>query len=286
MSRTLSIFLSVFVAVIAAVIIVILRAPQEEIQQAAVTRAAIAEPAAVEPNDIIGTRVQDEPAAPAAPASPINLSPTADSLESLPPSPPDPVNETLVYRDKKARLLTEGYGVMKPIALDDLANNPQKASVVEALATGTHPERVSVMGKRKPFDANAWKHDPAYRRSFLAVAEPGRYLDGLQPGPNVPVIRRASPRFVETTQDIPVTLSVEAVDGAPTTFTTASAGSFENGLSTITVEADAGGVASVQYLAGPGVAAGVTVFAGSPMTSGLVRYALDVSVPEKTATTP
>ncbi len=61
--------------------------------------------------------------------------------------------------------------------------NPQVKSVVEALKTGKHPERVSSLITPKPFDQAAYLADS---NAYLNVVEPGRIWQVAQPGKGVP----------------------------------------------------------------------------------------------------
>lgn len=154
--------------------------------------------------------------------------------------------------------------------------NPNVRSVAEALDTGEHPERLSVLISPKPFDEAAYLADP---QAYLDVVEPGRVWQVAQPGPDVARIRSLTPRLSRIEQGQTVTLRVEAIPGAPVTFTSFDLGAFENQLTSVTVRADAEGIARANFTGTPGTYNDVNIMAGSPMTSGQVRFIVNVEPP-------
>lgn len=167
------------------------------------------------------------------------------------------------------------YGTTPPIPKD--ANEYVK-SVVEALETGTHPERVSSLITPAPFDPVAYQADP---QKYITTVEPGRVWQSAQPGPGVPRLLSQSPRYVEVEQGLPVTLKVKAAPGAPVTFTSFDLGAFENLLTSMTVQADGEGNAQVRFTGTPGTINNVNILAASPVTSGQLRYVVNVTQPRK-----
>jgi hypothetical protein len=152
--------------------------------------------------------------------------------------------------------------------------NPQTASVVEALKDHTHPERLSTLIQPPPFDAEAFRRDPA---AYINVVQPGRVFQTAQPGPQTPVLHPLTPTQVSITQDGQAILRVISQPLSPVSFTTFDLGRFGNSLTAQTVIADATGVASVTFSAGPGTIDAVHVLAGSPVASGQVAFDIQVA---------
>ena len=178
-----------------------------------------------------------------------------------------------------------GYGRTPAVAPDANAN---VKSVVEAIQTKSHPERLSALIAPAKFDKAAYEADPA---AYLAVSEPGRVYQTAQPGKGVPVLRPASPQFVAMTQGETIELTVKGIpavgnnagndasggtSGGPVTFTSADLGRFENELTSITVAADASGVAKVHFTAPPGTINTVRILCGSPLATGQVEFVVQV----------
>ena len=149
--------------------------------------------------------------------------------------------------------------------------NPQTRSVMEALKSGKHPERLSVLiPPKEPFDKAKFEADP---EKYLSVIEPGRCFVCSQPGPNVPALKAASDLFVQTTLGATVKLKAQGAPLAPVTFTAMDLGAFEESkLSSVTVRADKDGVATATFVATPGAMNDVNILCGSPLASGQVRY--------------
>ena len=154
--------------------------------------------------------------------------------------------------------------------------NEYVKSVVEALETGTHPERVSSLITPAPFDPVAYQADP---KKYITTVEPGRVWQSAQPGPGVPRLEARSARFVEIEQGESVTFKVHAAPGAPVTFTSFDLGEFENRLTSMTVQADGEGNAQVRFTGTPGTINNVNILAASPVTSGQLRYVVNVTRP-------
>ena len=170
------------------------------------------------------------------------------------------------------------YGSTPSVALDA---NPNVKSVVEAITQKNHPERLSILATRKPFDAKAYAADPV---AYTSVVAPGRVFDTAQPGVGIPRLRTASPIYREIAQGDTTVLKVQAPPKSPVTFTSLDLGQFENQLSSITVQADAKGFATATFLASPGVVENIHILAGSPVASGQARFTIYVQWPQGTAT--
>jgi hypothetical protein len=170
-----------------------------------------------------------------------------------------------------------------PIAFDPGVNppldpdaNPQVRSVIEALKTGEHPERLSAMLMPNPFDPAAFTADP---QAYLNIAEPGRVFQTAQPGPGVRVLLRASPAYSRVKQGESTKLRVLAQPKAPVTFTSFDLGKFGNGLVTHTVQANEKGLAEVEFFGTPGTYSDVNILAGSPILTEQVKFVVFVEVP-------
>ena len=165
------------------------------------------------------------------------------------------------------------YGTIEPVPAD---TNPNTRSVAEALRTGENPERLSALVPPTPFDPEAYEADP---RAYLDVVEPGRVWQSLDPGPDVPRLRRATPPISEIVQGESVALRANAPPGTPVTFTSFDLGAFQNRLTSITVAADEEGVATATFTGTSGTLFDVNVLAASPAASGQLRFTVTVNPP-------
>lgn len=164
------------------------------------------------------------------------------------------------------------YGALPPIKADA---NPQVEAVVEAIQQKRHPERLSAMASPPPFDAKAYRSDPA---AYLSVVELGRVFQTAQPGPGVPRLQAVSPNLQMVKQGESVKLKVIAPPGSPVSFTSFDCGEFDNRLTAITVTADEEGVAEARFTTTPGTIEDIHILAGSPQASGQVRFVVNVAL--------
>jgi len=158
--------------------------------------------------------------------------------------------------------------------------NPMTRSVAQALETGHHPERLSVLADPAPFDNDAYQRNP---QAYLNVVEPGRVWQSAQPGPDVPRLSAQSATGYSVEQGETVSLKVQAIALAPVTFTSFDLGEFQNQLTSITVAADGEGVAVARFTGSAGTVGEVNILAASPMTSGQVRFHVEVIEPTSTS---
>jgi hypothetical protein len=165
------------------------------------------------------------------------------------------------------------YGMTQPVRGD---LNPQTKSVVEAVQTKSHPERLSPLIPPKPFDPVAYKQNP---KAYLDVVEPGRVFQTAKPGKDVPSIVAISPPYQEVVQGKSVKLRAKAVAGMPCTFTSFDLGHFHNQLTSVTVAANEQGVAEADFYGAPGTINEVKILASSPITSGQIRFIVNVKKP-------
>ncbi|MEM6259382.1 MAG: hypothetical protein AAGI37_13945 [Planctomycetota bacterium] len=176
--------------------------------------------------------------------------------------------------DEAARGLDDVYGATPPLDLS--RPNPQMLSAVEAVRRGSHPERLSTVVPPRPYDAERFVADEAYRRDYMGTAEPGRVFATAQPGPGVQQLRRRAARYQEIVQGETVELAVWSEPGSPVTFNSFDLGRFENQLTVVTVLADDAGVARASFTAPPGTLNLCEILAGSPATTGQVHFTVRV----------
>ena len=159
--------------------------------------------------------------------------------------------------------------------------NPNIESIVEAVKTGKHPERLSPLAKPTPFDPEAFTADPD---AYLKVVEPGRVFQTAQPGPNVPVLIQDSPRIHRLVEGESARLRVRAAPKSPVSFTSFGGGQFQNQTNAITVRANDRGIGEVKFFASPGAVGNIEILAGSPTSTGQIRFLMRVELPaEETA---
>lgn len=206
-------------------------------------------------------------------AAPGSESPSAKGVTSARPSTVPATSSALGGEASDA--LFANYGRTSPVPPDA---NPAVASVAEAVRTGSHPERLSVLVEPEPFDAAAYRADP---RAYLDVAEPARAFQAAQPAEGVPVLAALTPALRTAVQGEAVTLRVRSVPNMPVTFTSFDLGQFENRLTTVTVEADAEGVAEASFTGTPGTIGDANILAASPAATGTVKFIVHVRMPPK-----
>ena len=154
--------------------------------------------------------------------------------------------------------------------------NQQAASVAEALATKSHPERLTPAILPAPFDPAKYEADP---ETYVNTIEPGRVFQSAQPGEGVFPLRTLTPRLLTIEQGQSVPLRVRATPGAPVTFTSFDLGQFENQLTSITVRADDKGIATARFVGSPGTINDVNILVASPVNSGQAKFAVNVELP-------
>jgi hypothetical protein len=165
-----------------------------------------------------------------------------------------------------------GFGRVQPVNGNSSA---QAASVLEALKTRSHPERLSLMHPpQKTFDKAAFDANP---EAYLNVVEPGRVFQTEQPGKEVTALTVVGSAYKRVIQGDTVVLTVKGVPLAPVTFTSTDMGAFaENKLNSVSVRADDKGVAKVTFVAASGALNDVNIMAGSPLASGQALFKVDI----------
>lgn len=166
-------------------------------------------------------------------------------------------------------------------ALSELAQANQQ-SVVEAVRSGKHPERLSLAIDPAPFDPAAYARDS---QAYLAVVEPARVYQTAPAGPDAVALRAAVDHTIRIPAHGSTPLTVIGVPGAPVSWTVLDGGQFANGLASITVQADAEGKATTTYTATPGTVDEVQILVGSPMTVGTLTLVVHVADPAATVST-
>ncbi|QDV42556.1 hypothetical protein Enr13x_24040 [Stieleria neptunia] len=169
-------------------------------------------------------------------------------------------------RPNRAELSERPQGLQKSM-------NPNVASVIEAIETGLHPERLTPNILPAPFDEDAYMRNP---QAYLDIAEPGRVYQSAQPGLNVKSVGPVGRNRHTIKQLESVRLKVKAAPNYPVTFTSFDLGAFENKLPTITVAAGEDGIASAEFTGTEGTVNDVTILAASPMASGRVHFVVTI----------
>lgn len=157
--------------------------------------------------------------------------------------------------------------------------NPQVKQLFEELSkevSERNPAAVSSLFSEK-FDAKAFEKD---KQKWLSQIRPSRAFQSAQPGPEVEPIQSTTAGFQRIVQGEKVAFEVKAQPGAPVTFYTPQVGTFTNELSTHSVEANENGIARTTYTATAGANGLIDVVAASPLNSGLLRYKIQVSLPQ------
>lgn len=151
---------------------------------------------------------------------------------------------------------------------EDLSSLGRKnqQSVAEAIRLGK-PERVSSLVAARPFDVEAFEHNP---EGYLAVVEPARCFQTAQPGaPDAVYLKAISDPILEVQPGKSAPLMVRGVPNMPVTFTAFGAGTFhENDLASVTVRADAHGFAMVHAVPPQPGRGDMRVQVGSPVAVG------------------
>jgi len=159
-------------------------------------------------------------------------------------------------------------------------DNPGARSVMEAIATGKHPERLSPLIAPQAFDRKAWEADP---QGYLDIVEPARCYQTARSDSGAPALDPASPSWSTLRAGETTLLMVMGTPNAPVTFTAFDGGTFkENGLGSVTVRGDARGYASVHFTTQATDSGPHTVLAGSPLAVGNQRLFVEV-LPNATA---
>jgi hypothetical protein len=163
-------------------------------------------------------------------------------------------------------------GEVMPAVLTQAEANAR--SVVEAVQTGDHPERLNPLVPARPFDRAAFEADP---QAYLDVVEPGRVWQTAGGAPGVKALRPAGVAYTELPPGGTAMLEVDGEPFAPVTFTSFDMGAFDNGLASITVRADQGGRARATFTAIAGTIDLVNILAGSPLAVGQAKLVVRVT---------
>jgi hypothetical protein len=202
----------------------------------------------------------------------IKSGPNYKPIEPILGTSPEPKKNSDTKQEEKP-LPELDYGRTTPVRGD---LSPQTKSIVEAVQTKSHPERLSPLIPPKPFDPVAYKQNS---KAYLDVVEPGRAFQSAQPGKDVPRLLAISPQMQTITQGKSAKLKVKAVPGYPVTFTSFDLGRFHNQLTTVTVEANDSGVAEADFTGASGTINEVDILASCPVASGQARFLVYIQRP-------
>ena len=154
--------------------------------------------------------------------------------------------------------------------------NANQRSVVEAVRTGKHPERLTLAVDPAPFDPAAYARDA---REYLSVVEPARVYQTAPAGPDAVPLRAVVDHTIRLPAGGSTSLTVIGKPHAPVSWSVLDGGTLSNGLASITVQADAEGRATTTYTATPGTVDEVQILVGSPMTVGTLTLTVEVDDP-------
>lgn len=140
----------------------------------------------------------------------------------------------------------------------------QADSIVEAVRTGGHPERLTVMITPKKFELASYRRDPG---KYLNVIEPGRVNQPAEPSADVPDLLPVGPDGFTVPELGSVTIAFRTAPRAPLSLTSLDMGAFANGQSAITVQADDEGIARAVFTATRGTVADCRILVASPMAA-------------------
>jgi len=156
-------------------------------------------------------------------------------------------------------------------------DSPGTRSVLDAVKTGKHPERLTPLIAPVAFDTATFEANP---QQYLDVVEPGRCFQTLKnPAPNSPYLQPAGPSLVSAQPDETVLLMVKGAPNGPVTFTAFEGGRFaENGLNSVSVRSDARGYASAHFKTPADANGRLPVLAGSPLALGNQTFLVDATI--------
>ncbi len=124
------------------------------------------------------------------------------------------------------------------------------------------------------FDLAAYRADPA---AYCRVVDGSRYLQVVDPGPDVPVVTAIGAGTATLRPGERVRVQVQTDPGAPVSCTSQGLGEFPaSGQSAVTVPADAQGVATIEFLASAGTVGHCLLIAGSPVRAGQVQFLITI----------
>lgn len=149
--------------------------------------------------------------------------------------------------------------------------------------SGVPTARLAVDARPTPFDAAAYRRDPA---AYLGVVEPGRIWAPAEPGRDVPELLVLGEDRMQVAELGQVTIRLRAAPRAPVTLTSLDLGAFANGLTSVTVQADDVGEVQVPWTATAGTIAGVRILAASPVVSRQLLIGIQVLPPAQASVTP
>ncbi len=136
------------------------------------------------------------------------------------------------------------------------------------------PAPVRITRVAAGFDLAAYRADPA---AYCRVVDGSRYMQVVDPGPDVPVVTAIGAGAVTLRPGERVRLQVQTDPMCPVSCTSQGLGEFPaSGQSAITVPADAQGVATIEFLASAGTVGHCLLIAGSPVRAGQVQFLITI----------
>ena len=124
------------------------------------------------------------------------------------------------------------------------------------------------------FDLAAYRADPA---AYCRVVDGSRYMQVVDPGPDVPVVTAIGAGTATLRPGERVRLQVQTDPMCPVSCTSQGLGEFPtSGQSAITVPADAQGVATIEFLASAGTVGHCLLIASSPVRAGQVQFLITI----------
>jgi hypothetical protein len=177
-------------------------------------------------------------------------------------------NQQRVFAKNKSDniLATQGPGKSTPLKL----NSEAAKKSAEALLRRSHPERLSVMSKSKPYDHEGFLTDSSL---YLSEAIPSRAFE-TSPSSDSPQLKALSPYMTEAIQGDFVTLIIQATPNSAVSFFSPDLGSFSNGLTSMSVQANSSGVASLDFKLSAGTYGRCNIVCASPLSKGLGKFVI------------
>lgn len=208
-------------------------------------------------------------------ARPVSGTKLATEAASLTPKAPDQGSAKVGDRTQGTTITQTGGqahrtpvvprpGLLNGIPVAQVDFQAQAESIVEAVRTGGHPERLTVMITPKKFEIASYRRDPG---NYLNVIEPGRVNQPAEPGAGVPDLMPVGPDGFSVPELGSVTIAFRTAPRAPLSLTSLDMGAFANGQSAITVQADDEGIAQAVFTATRGTVADCRILVASPMAA-------------------
>jgi len=173
-----------------------------------------------------------------------------------------------------AQLAPQGSSVQDQNTGDRSAHPAAPAQPVTSPVSAATPAPAQITHVAAGFDLAAYRADPA---AYCRVVDGSRYLQVVDPGPDVPVVTAIGAGTATLRPGERVRVQVQTDPGTPVSCTSQGLGEFPaSGQSAITVPADAQGVATIEFLASAGTVGHCLLIAGSPVRAGQVQFLITI----------